>query len=224
VVQVGSNPASGIYGKVVLVGAPPAEIEITSLTQDKTCGMLTHGPVFTRHYVVGEGSGLGNVVVYVKEGLEGKKYSQKTPPITIDNVGCLFEPYVSATMTGQKILLKNSDPVLHNVHATPKYNKEFNFAQPVQNQVNEKSFSEPEVMIRMKCDVHNWMFTYVSVFDHPYFAVTDKNGNYQIPNLPPGNYVVEACHLKAGKNDVSISGNFSTGRRVNFSLTVPAPQ
>jgi hypothetical protein len=130
----------------------------------------------------------------------------------------MYEPYVMGVVTGQKFKVHNSDALLHNVHATPKVNKEFNFAQVSKGQENEKSFDQPEVLVRMKCDVHPWMFAYIGVVDHPYFAVTDKDGNFTIKNVPPGKYTVEAYHLKAGAKTQETDGT----KKLEFELEVPA--
>ncbi len=112
-------------------------------------------------------------------------------------------------MVGQKLRIKNSDELLHNVHCMPKVsgNKEFNFAQPEQGQVNERIFSKREVMVKFKCDVHNWMFAYVGVVEHPYFAVTDKQGSFTITNLPPGEYTLTAYHQKSHGTGPGLSQN-----------------
>ena len=207
--------AADITGKVTLKGTPKPEIPIQL---DATCGKLQPKPVTTRHYVVGADKGLANVFVYIKQG------AQKTPAAgegpVLDQVGCMYEPYVLGVVTGQKFKVRNSDPLLHNVHATPKTNKEFNFAQVSKGQVNEKSFDQPEVLVRMKCDVHQWMFAYVGVVDHPYFAVTDKDGNFTIKNVPPGKYTVEAVHQKAAPTGKT--AEVEAGKSVNFEIEVPA--
>jgi hypothetical protein len=206
--------AAEITGKVTLKGTPKPEIPIQ---MDAMCGKLQPKPVTTRHYVVGQGNGLANVFVYLKT-------APKTPATgeapTLDQTGCMYEPYVMGVVTGQKFKIKNSDALLHNVHATPKVNKEFNFAQPTKGQVNERSFDAPEVLVRMKCDVHPWMFAYVGVVDHPYFAVTDKDGNFTIKNVPAGKYTVEAVHLKAAPTGKT--AEVEAGKTVNFELEVPA--
>lgn len=206
--------AADITGKVKLKGTPKPEIPIQ---MDANCGKLQPKPVTTRHFVVGSDNGLANVFVYLKN-------APKTPATgegpLLDQVGCMYEPYVMGVVTGQKFKVKNSDALLHNVHATPKVNKEFNFAQVSKGQVNEKSFDQPEVLVRVKCDVHPWMFAYVGVVDHPYFAVTDKDGNFTIKNVPAGKYTIEAMHLKAaptGKTQET-----EAGKTVNFELEVPA--
>jgi hypothetical protein len=214
--------AADLSGKVKLKGTPPPEITIQ---MDAVCGKLHPKPVTTRHYVVGQDNGLANVFVYIKQGVSKTPPPAGEPPL-LDQVNCIYEPYVMGVVTGQKINIKNSDPFMHNVHATPKPggNAEFNFAQPVKGQVNPKTFEKPEVLVRIKCDVHNWMFAYVGVVDHPYFAVTDKDGNFTIKNVPPGKYTVEAIHLKAapagkGKTqEVQVDGN----KTINFELEVPA--
>ena len=137
----------------------------------------------------------------------------------IDQVKCLYEPYVSGVMVNQKFKIRNSDKLMHNIHATPKINKEFNNAQVTQGQVNEKVFTEAEVLVRMKCDVHGWMFAYLGVVENPYYAVTDKDGNFKIANLPPGKYTIEVFHNKAGSTtqEVTIDGN----KKADFTLSVP---
>jgi hypothetical protein len=206
--------AADITGKVKLKGTPKPEIPIQL---DAVCGGLNAKPVTTRHFVVGSDNGLANVFVYIKQG------APKAPPPAgegpvLDQKGCMYEPYVMGVVTGQKFKVHNSDALLHNVHATPKVNKEFNFAQVSKGQENEKSFDQPEVLVRMKCDVHPWMFAYIGVVDHPYFAVTDKDGNFTIKNVPPGKYTVEAYHLKAGAKTQETDGT----KKLEFELEVPA--
>ncbi|MDB6035078.1 MAG: hypothetical protein JWM16_5416 [Verrucomicrobiales bacterium] len=210
--------AAEISGKVKLDGTPKPEVEIQ---MDATCGKMHAGKVTTRHYVVGADKGLANVFVYIKKG------AQKAPPAAdaapmIDQVGCMYEPYVVGAVAGQDVTFKNSDPVLHNVHATPKVNKEFNIAQPLKGQMTKKQFNEPEVLVRIKCDVHPWMFSYVGVAENPYFAVTDKDGNFTIKNVPAGTYTVEAFHLKAGAKTQEITVSDSDKKTAEFTLSVPA--
>ena len=123
--------AADITGKVVLKGTPPPEITIDMASSpDKVCGAAHREPVTTRHYLVGKDGGLANVLVYVKSGLEGKTFPAPTTEPVLDQIACLYEPYVMGVMVNQKFKIKNSDPTMHNVHATPKVNTEFNFAQP----------------------------------------------------------------------------------------------
>jgi hypothetical protein len=206
--------AADITGKVKLKGTPKPEIPIQL---DATCGKLHDKPVTTRHFVVGADNGLANVFVYIKQGAPKSPPPAGDSPV-LDQTGCMYEPYVMGVVTGQKFKVRNSDSLLHNVHATPKVNKEFNFAQVSKGQENEKSFDQPEVLVRVKCDVHGWMFAYIGVVDHPYFAVTDKDGNFTIKNVPPGKYTVEAYHLKAGAKTQETDGT----KKLEFELEAPA--
>jgi len=216
-----SASAASITGKVKVTGEVPAAREITPIKADKMCGALHTKPVMTRTYVVGADKGLANVAVYIKAGLPaGKTY---TPPATkplIDQVGCVYEPLVTAAMVGQTIDIKNSDAFMHNVNCQAKVNKGFNFAQATKDQVNPKAFDKAELGVKLICNVHPWMSGYVHVFDHPFFAVTDKDGNFTISgDLPDGKYTVEANHLKSGTvtGEIEVKGGAAT---LNLELAV----
>ena len=188
-----------VTGSITLAGNPPPEIPIHF---GPACGKFSP-PATTRHYVIGTAGGLANVFVYVEDA---KPAPVPGPGPLLDQVGCMYEPYVLGVGVNQKFGIRNSDPEIHNVHATPKLNKEFNFSQfgfdPPRtgpSTVTLRAFDRPEVMVRLKCDLHPWMFAYVGVVDHPWFAVSDINGAYQLPQgLPPGRYKLSAVHLKAG--------------------------
>ncbi len=111
---------------------------------------------------------------------------------------------------GQALTIKNSDATLHNIHALPKANAEFNQAQPIQGMpAIEKTFDKPEVLVHVKCDVHPWMNAYVGVVDNPYYAVSGEDGAFSIDKLPPGTYTLEAWHEKLGTKtqEVTIAPN-----------------
>lgn len=191
--------AADITGKVTLKGTPPAAAPIAALKADANCGKVAQGDAKSRVYVVGAEGGLANTVVYIKKGLEGKTFPVPSDKPLIDQLGCMYEPYVSAVMVGQKFDVKNSDPFLHNVNATPKVNKGFNFAQATLGQVNERVFDKPELGIRFACNVHPWMIAYVNVLETPFFIVTDDTGKFTISgDIPDGKYTLEAFHQKAG--------------------------
>ena len=218
---VTSLSAAEISGKVKLKGTPPAEIKI-DMSQDAKCGTANPTPPTTRHYVVGQDGGLGNVFVYIKEG------AKPTPPKgdgpVLDQTDCMYQPYIFGVQTGQKFKIRNSDDTLHNVHAMPKANKEFNFGQPVKGMVTEKSFDQAEVLVKFKCDVHQWMFAYAGVVDHPYWAITGKDGAFKISDVPAGAYTVEVVHLKAGRAEQKVTLAADDKKALDFTLEVPAPK
>ncbi|MCL4788591.1 MAG: hypothetical protein KJ070_17655 [Verrucomicrobia bacterium] len=192
--------AGDIAGTITLKGTPPPEKPITQLKDDVNCGKMHTEPVFTRFYVVGKAGELADVFVTLK-GISGKSTGPSAPPLVIDQKGCEYVPYVAACQTGQKIVVKNSDPFLHNVHPTPVNtaggNKESNMAQMAGGADLTLVFPAAENFLRFKCDVHPWMFSYVSVVDHPYFDVTGKDGKFTIKNVPPGKYTLVAMHRRA---------------------------
>src|ERR1041385_8730913 len=189
------------------------------------CGGGSTLNITTRHYLVSEDGGLANVFVWIKSGIEKSRLATSSTPV-LDQIGCQFEPYVLGVQAGQPFLIRNSDPGLHNVHALPKpgsSNREFNFGMPLRGQVLTRSFPSPELFIRFKCDVHNWMFAYVSVVDHPFFSVTDTNGLFRLPpGLPPGRYLLAASHLKAGETAQEVTVEYGENKLVNFTLRAPS--
>jgi plastocyanin len=216
---IGTLPAADLAGKVKLNGTPPAEGSMKMT--DPVCGKQRGTEMIsTRHYVVGADKGLGNVFVWVKEGAAAK--APEGEGKTLDQLNCEYSPYVMGVQTGQKFKILNSDPTMHNVHIFPKLNKEINKGQPTKGMVFDHSFDKQEVLVRFKCDVHPWMFAFVGVVDHPYFAVTDKDGNFKISGLPAGKYTVEALHPKAGAKTMEITVGASDSKTLDFTLDVPA--
>jgi len=157
--------AAEITGKITLKGTPKPETPIP--LEGTTCGPVVPKAFTTRHYMVGADKGLANVFVYIKQGAAPAPATAGEP--LLDQLNCPIRALRDGDGHRQKLKIRNSDPLLHNVHATPRVNKEFNFAQVTKGQINEKAFDKPEVLVRMKCDVHPWMFAYIGVVDHPYF-------------------------------------------------------
>ena len=216
--------AADVTGKVTLKGTPPPETPITFTDE---CTPLHPTQTTTRRYVVGKENGLKDVFVYISKGCEGKTFPTPTTAVEIDQSKCSYQPYVVGAMVGQKIQFKNSDPILHNIHSQPKVagNDEFNIPQAKQGQMDEKTFAKPGVMVKIKCDVHPWMFSYVGVCDHPFFAVTDENGNFKISNLPAGEYTLTAYHLKAHGTSPGVSQTIKVegDKAVTADFTVEVP-
>jgi hypothetical protein len=233
VIPIDSGPGAGalpadrgveIRGRVTLEGTPPEEIRI-DMAGDPQCGRLHSAPLTTRHYVVDADGGLANVLVYVKSGLKGKFPVPADQPL-LNQTGCFYEPYVMGVMAGQRFRIRSSDPAVHNVHALPRQgdNREFNFVQAAQGQETEKTFPSPEVFVRFKCDVHPWMFAYLGVVGHPYYAVTTADGAFLLPpDLPAGTYTLEAVHPKAGSATQEITAKTGDRQAVDFVLRVPVP-
>jgi len=212
--------AADIVGVITLKGTPPAEKEITPLKEDANCGAMYQTTPTTHFYVVDAKGDLADVVVSLK-GITGKSTGASAAPAVLDQKGCLYVPQILAIQTGQKLIVKNSDNCIHNVHAMPAVagNPESNQVQMAGGADLDFAFAQPEMFLKFKCDVHPWMFAWVSVFDSPYFCISDKDGKFVIKNVPPGKYTVEAAHRKLGTQVQAVEVKDSDAT-VNFTFEV----
>ncbi len=212
--------AGEITGIITLKGKAPAESALTTLKADPTCGKLHSSTPMTHFYVVGAKGELADVVVSV-EGLSGKgSPGASATPAVLDQKGCEYIPSILAVQTDQKITIKNSDPCTHNVHALPATpgNNEKNLAQPQGAPNLTYSFAKAENFLKFECNIHPWMRTWVSVFDHPYFAVSGKDGTFKISNVPAGKYTIQAFHRKAGKVSRQVEVKEGTAAKLELAL------
>jgi hypothetical protein len=220
--KVDPATAGEVRGVVSLEGTAPAN-EAIRMNADPVCIKETKGPQQQETFVVGsDGKTLGNVFVYVKDGLGNYVYDPPTASATLDQKGCRYTPHVFGVRVNQPIEIVNSDPTLHNIHATPKANQEFNNGQPIQGMKMTHAFKAKEVMVPFKCDVHGWMNAYVGVLDHPYFAVTKADGTFTLASLPPGTYTIEAWHEKLGASTQSVTVGAKETKDANFTFKVAA--
>ena len=214
---VDAATAGAITGKVLFEGTPP-EPQLIQMDAEPVCQeQYTEGP-FSEEVVVNDNGTLRYVFVYVKEGLGDLKFPTPKDPVVLDQKGCRYIPHVLGLQTNQPLIIRNSDPVLHNIHPTPKNNRGFNLGQPKQGLEATKTFSKPEVMIPVGCDVHGWMSAYIGVLDHPYFAVTGADGSFELPNLPPGEYVIEAWHEKYGTQTMTVTIGEKETKTIEFTF------
>jgi hypothetical protein len=219
--------AADITGTVKLSGTPPEERPIKPLKDDVACGKLVSEVPTTKFYVTGPNKELADVVVMLK-GVTGKSTGASAKPAVLDQKGCLYVPQILAIQTGQKLVVKNSDPALHNVHANPTADKnssanagKLNRAQMAGGPDLDFTFPAAENFLKFQCDVHPWMFAWVTVVDSPYFAVTDKDGKFTIKDVPPGKYTVTALHRKAALTGVDKEVEVKEdGATVDFTLEV----
>ncbi|HXH25104.1 MAG TPA: carboxypeptidase regulatory-like domain-containing protein [Vicinamibacterales bacterium] len=208
---------STIRGVVRFEGTPPPAREI-HMASDPLC--MPEGPEGTRSevVVVGPDNGLQYVFVYVKDGLGDRTFPPPKTPVVLDQKGCRYSPHVFGVQVGQPVEIRNSDPTLHNVHAIPKVNAEFNFGQPARVPPMTRVFDKPEIGVPFRCDVHGWMSAYAGVVPHPFYAVSGPDGSFEIKGLPAGTYTIEAWHEKLGTQTTTVTVDGKTGATASFTF------
>jgi plastocyanin len=220
--KVDAATAGEVKGMVMIDGKAPQNAAI-KMNADPKCLSFNKTPQFQETYEVGsDGKSLANVFVYVKDGLGNYVYDTPTEPVKIDQQACRYHPHVFGIRVGQPLEIINSDDTLHNIHALPKGNTEFNTGQPIKGMKTTHTFDKPEIMVPFKCDVHGWMNAYVGVLDHPYFAVTDQDGKFDLKTLPPGTYTIEAWHEKLGTQEQKVTIGEKETKDIMFTFKAPA--
>jgi len=195
---VGSVSIAAVTGTVNFGGAAP-KAEVIKMSADPACAKANSGPVKKEDVVVNANKTLANVFVYVKEGVKKESVpAAPTTPVKLDQAGCRYTPHVVALRVGQPLQIINSDAVMHNVHSMSKQSNSFNMGMATKGQSIEKKMNKPEVMMKVKCDVHGWMTSFINVMEHPYFSITDNQGAFSVDGLPDGEYTFEAIHEKLG--------------------------
>lgn len=190
-----------LSGRATLAGVPPAMQRI-DMSSEPNCKNAS--PVFQQTVIAGEDAGLANVVIYIKSGLGNYRYEMPQTPVALHQKGCMYEPHIITSRVDQPLQVDNDDSTVHNVHPEPKINNQWNRSQPAGAAPLLERFPYPELAIPIVCNVHPWMRSYAFVFDNPYHAVTTSNGRFELKNIPPGQYTLEAWQEKLGVQDQQI--------------------
>jgi len=213
--STGGTDTAVVKGTVKYSGVLPAPSRI-NMASDQACARQhTATAAMTEEMVGDKSGGLQNVVVYVSEGLGDRTFEVPKETAVIEQKGCVYQPHVLALRANQKLEVRNSDACSHNIHPVPSNNREWNKAQPPSSTVQE-TFAREEVGIPLKCNVHPWMRAYLAVFKHPYFAVTSKDGSFDLSNLPPGTYTISAWHEKLGTATQKVTVGSNETKTVEF--------
>ena len=213
---------ASISGKIAFDGTAPKRKAIKTDADPKCAEMHADAPLLAEEVVVNGNGTLKNVFVYIKGGLEGKTFETPKTPVEIDQEGCHYRPHVFGMMAKQPLKIVNSDDTLHNIHAMPAKSKEFNIGQPNKGMETTRTFAEPEVMVKFKCDVHPWMSAYVGVLNHPFYSVSGDDGTFTIKGLPAGEYEVVAWHEKYGEQTQKIKVGDGEAKTADFTFAKAA--
>src|SRR5271155_1532926 len=215
--QVDPATAGSVTGTIHFKGKKPTP-KVIDMSEEPACVEAHHGKAYDESLLVSKSGGLANAFVYIKSGLEGKTFAIPSAPVTIDQSGCWFRPRVLGIQTGQALQVINSDPVTHNIHPMAEVNREWNHSQGAGDPPIARKFLKPEVMIKVKCNIHSWMHAFIGVLDHPYFAVSNEDGSFEIQNLPPGTYTIAIWQEKLGTQEQQVTVAAHGSAEANFTF------
>ncbi len=207
-----SNATADVKGVITFSGTPPKGKKLTL-----PGGCKDGGPDTTNEVIVNNGK-LENVLIRVVKGLEGRTYTDvPNTPVVLNQKNCIYHPRVAAARVGQEVIFVNSDPLFHNVRSISTSNASFNLAMPKKDQKISKRFDKPEFFVQAKCSVHPWMAANLAIVEHPFFAVTDSKGEFELKNLPVGKYIIEVWHEVFGTQTKEIEVTASGKVDLNFN-------
>ena len=209
-----SGDRGDVKGTVVVTGKIPA-MEDLKRNSDAFCAKKQ---MKDESVIAGKKGELANVVVHIN-GLPATAPPAEKASLSQDD--CMYRPRVQGVVDGQKLEIRNGDPVLHNVHTYEGARTLFNVAQVPGTPNIEKTFTQNGVMLKFKCDVHQWMTGYVWVQNNPYFAVSNDKGEFEIKGVPAGKYEIEAWHERFGakKGEVTVAANGTAEWKVDYAAT-----
>ncbi len=185
--------AGSIVGEVRFTGSTAA-LGAAGRAAEPSCDAPRRGGRQDGTMLTGPHGELGNVFVFIETGLEGRRFAAPTDPVVLEERGCSYAPRVVGVQVGQPVQVIDADRVPHHLHAVPAENAEWSQNQPPGGSATVHTFTRPEVMVPLRCSLHEGMRGYIGVLPHPYFVVTGTDGAFQLPNLPPGTYTVAAWH------------------------------
>lgn len=211
-----------IKGRFTFDGTPPAPTKLDINKDQATCG---NHDLVDQSLEVATGGGLANVVVWLRDKkVEVNPDYEKSASdkVTLDNKDCHFVPHVVGVRVGQTLVIKNSDPIAHNTKIDGT-NLSVNPLIPA-GQSNEQSIDGAENLpAPVSCSIHGWMHGVLVVRSNPYFAISDKDGNFEIKNLPAGEHEFQVWQEKAGYiTDVSVDGRSVEWMKGRVKWTVEA--
>jgi len=210
-----SGRAVLVEGTVRLSGEPPAGVPI-DMSADPFCREQHDAQILDQAVEVGPGGGLSNVLVRVADAPADA--GPNLEDAILDQLGCLYAPASVAVRVGQTLVIRNSDATLHNVRVTPETSRGFNLGQPLAGIESKRSFEQPEIGIPVRCDIHGWMKASIHVVDHAFFDITDEDGSFTLPALPPGEYEVEAWHPTLGISSQTVTVGTGSSPEIVFEF------
>lgn len=209
---------SQVTGKVTFHGTAPAAKQIAITKDNDVCGTGTREVV----EVAVSGDALQDAVVYVAKIDQGKEWGETQAPV-LDQKGCRYVPAVSIVPKDAELTVRNSDPVLHNIHTYEIIGKVrrslFNVSQPDQGDIKQPIKLKKGNTIKIECDAHDFMHAWAFAAANPYAAVTAADGSFSIADVPPGTYEVKAWHPVLGEQSANVTVAAGAPASVSFDFT-----
>lgn len=215
--------AGSVCGTVVFEGKAPPMRPISAMEGNPDCAAIHDGDYPKMEWLVLDDSQhVQYVIVRVVEGLPAdKSYPVPEDAVILTQKGCMYAPHAFVVRAGQTLTVTNPDAILHNIHAVPEKNTEFNKSTSAQRTQVSVVFDTPEGPFPFKCDVHPWMQAFCLVSDHPYSAVTDEHGKYTIQGLPAGEYTLEFWHERLTPTRKTVTVPEDGAATVDVTFTRP---
>ena len=206
----------GIKGVVKFDGDAPKRRAIDMSKEDHCAA----NKVTDESIIVNDNGTLANCVVWIKKGLDSWSFPEPTEPAVLNQEGCQYKPHILVVRVNQTLKIKNFDPMMHNIHMSPKKNRKIggplNWSQK-QGQEDSRRFKRKE-MVRLICDVHTWMRAYIAVVDSPFAAITGSDGSFELKNVPHGEYTIEVWHEVFGKKKQVVTVTDNKIESIEFSF------
>jgi plastocyanin len=210
--------AGSVTGTIRFDGTPP-KMKAINMSAVPNCAKMHTEPVMSEEVVPGNNGTLQNIVVYLKGDFSAYSFPPAGAPVKISQNGCIYSPHVAAVMTGEPVEVANADSTTHNINVISKRRQGWNETQAQGSAPIQRSFAHEEIALLVKCNIHPWMRFYLAVLSHPYFQVTDKDGQFTLRNVPPGTYTLVAWHEEFGAREQSIVIQPKQEKTVSIAFT-----
>jgi len=201
-----------VEGRVYFDGDYPPPESYRPSRDAGTCGVRVPSEKFV---VDGDSKGLANAIVRLEGVSSGKAFPSADG--VISQLECRYRPHILVQQPGEDLKIVNQDPILHNVHAYREDETLFNMAQPFQGQETRQPLDD-EGLVRIACDVHDWMEAWVLVIDNPYFAITDEQGQFSISAVPPGRYQITMWQEMLGTATKTVEVTAGAAASIDFAI------
>jgi len=205
--------SGSIHGRVIFEGNVPAPQKLMVVKDTEICGLEDQ---FDERLIISQNKGILNSVVYLSGVAGGKPLSTLGNEFVLDQTGCRYQPHLLIIPVNTPLQILNDDNILHNFHTFSKKNRPLNLAQPKSQKKMEVTFRRPEI-IPVRCDLHGWMSGWIVVVDHPYYTITDVDGNFSLSDIPPGTYTLHCWQEMLGDQTAQV--DIEPGKTTSLNFT-----